>query len=322
MEATDETRRGASLSLSSASLDEFLDIESFVSSVTDHLGSPDLDPFNFGSEDMSPKWLTDIFTITHKSSANVIPRLAGESKSMPLEARSISTEARTCQNPQGLCISLATGLLKSMHASSPSCLLGMGSQDRQTHLSRAVDAVLSTNYEALRVMHGLLGCPCYESPQLQLLVTIICSETIAWYWRIIDTYSRHRNTNTESGIIPTERVETLRRSFFIGDQCLESHLEAMLISQVVSSRLQELEDLIADIAWNTEQSAATNGEPRSHPMHSAVHSRMDSFLKTQLASVKCELLNLQEGCRRQNEATTSSRYVRGSLQDNSGEPSA
>lgn len=312
MEATGEPERGASLSPPSASLDDFLNVESFVASVADLLTPPGLDAFDFETKDMSPKWLSEVFSMIPSSSADFVSTLTGENKSMPVECRAIPAEPQSCQNPQGLCISLATGLLKSMHSSSTSCLLGMGSQDRQPQMSRAVDTVLSANYEAVLAIRGCLRCPCYTSPQLQLLVTIMCAETIAWYWRIIDTYSRYCSTDVDSGILLTERVEMSRRSFFIGDQCLESHLETTLISQVISSRLQELQDLIGDISWNTEHSAATNSEPRSHPMYSAVHIRMDTFLNTQLASVRRELFNLQEDCLGHNEEAAGQKYARGS----------
>ncbi|KAK4069327.1 hypothetical protein Trihar35433_5906 [Trichoderma harzianum] len=311
MEVTGELDRGTSLPPPVASLDHLMDVESFVASVGDLLSPPDFNTFDFESKSLSPKWLDDVFSITPPSSSDFIPPPNGENKSLSLETKASSAEPQHCQNQQGLCISLATGLLKSMHSNSPSCLLGVGSHDGKPQVSRAVDIVLSANYEALRSMRGLLRCPCYyTSPQLQLLVTIVCAEAIAWYWRIIDTYSHYRSTNMDSGILPTERVEMSRRSFFIGGQCLESHLEAKLISQVVSSRLQELEDLIGDISWNTEQSAAITSEPKNHPMYSAVHLRMDAFLNTQLAAVRRELFNLQYESQSHNEETPDQGYYR------------
>ncbi|KAL7961202.1 hypothetical protein V8C34DRAFT_319970 [Trichoderma compactum] len=305
MEVTGELDRGTSLPPPVASLDHLTDAESFVASVGDLLSPPDFNTFDFENKSISPKWLDDAFSITPPSSTDYIPPPNGEN------TEASSAEPQNCQNQQGLCINLATGLLKSMHSSSPSCLLGVGSHDGKPQVSRAVDDVLSANYEALQSMRGLLRCPCYyTSPQLQLLVTIVCAEAIAWYWRIIDTYSHYRSTNMDCGILPTERVEMSRRSFFIGDQCLESHLEAKLISQVVSSRLQELEDLIGDISWNTEQSAAITSEPKNHPMYSAVHLRMDAFLNTQLSAVRRELFNLQYESQSHNEETPGQRYHR------------
>ncbi|RYP75948.1 hypothetical protein DL769_003714 [Monosporascus sp. CRB-8-3] len=295
MTATGESECDASLPVLSPSPDAFLDAESSVASLTDLtdlLGSHDFDPFIFENKDMSPEWLNDIFSTPERLPANSVPQLTRENKRIPVEDAATSSELESCQNPQGLCISLATGLLKSMHSGSQSCLLGEGSQHGQPQ-SAAVDAVLSAGQRALLTMRGLLKCPCYESPQLQLLVTVICAEIIAWYRRIIDTYRPHRNTNTDSGVLLTDRVEALRRSFFIGDHCLEGHLETTLICQVLSSRLQELEEFIGDTAWNTGRFAGLNGEPRSCPILSAVHVRMDTFLNTQLSSVRRELLNLQ-----------------------------
>ncbi|KAL7940103.1 hypothetical protein V8C42DRAFT_338549 [Trichoderma barbatum] len=309
MDATGELRHGSSLPPPNVSLGHLMDVESFVSSVGDLLSPPDLNTFDFESKEISPKWLDDVFSMTPQSSADLVASSTRESKSMPTEPKATSEQGQSCQNSQGLCISLATGLLKSMHSSSPSCLLGIGNHDGQPQMSRAVDTVLSTNHEALRATRGFLRCPCYyTSPQLQLLVTIVCAEAIVWYWRIIDTYSHCRSTNADSSILLTEKVEMSRRSFFIGDQCLESHLEAKLIGQVVSSRLQELEDLIGDISWNTEQSAAITSESRGHPMYSAVHMRMDAFLNSQLAAVRRELLNLQYDSQNHNGEFASQKY--------------
>ncbi|KAL7934397.1 hypothetical protein V8C35DRAFT_302482 [Trichoderma chlorosporum] len=311
MDAASEHERGTSLPPPSVSLDHLMDVESFVASVGDLLSPPDLHAFDFESKDLPPRWLNDVFSMTPPLSTSFASPSTGENKNVPLEPRASSTEPQSCQNPQGLCLSLTTGLLKTMHSSSPSCLLGIGSHDGSPQMSRAVDTVLSVNYEALQAMRGLLRCPCYyTSPQLQLLVTVVCAEAIGWYWRIIDNYSHYGSTNMDSGILPTERVEMSRRSFFIGDQCLESHMEAKLIGQVVSSRLQELEDLIGDISWNTEHSAAITSEPKNHPMYSAVHIRMGAFLSTQLATVRRALLNLQYDALSQNEGSTGQRYHR------------
>ncbi|KAL7814027.1 hypothetical protein V8C26DRAFT_404044 [Trichoderma gracile] len=315
MDTADAYERGTSLPPTGASMDEFLDVESFVTSVADLLTPPDLNAFNFESKDLSPKWLNDVFSITPRSTTELVPPSTAEISDNPPQPRATCSEVSKCRNPQGLCLGLATGLLKSMHSCSPSCLLGLGmdSQHGEPPLSRAVDNVLSTNYEALRAIRGFLRCPCYASPQLQLLVTVMCTEAIAWYWRIIDTYSsRCGSTSMGSSVQLAERVEMSRRSFFIGDQCLESRLEASLIGQVVASRLQELEDLVGDISWNTEQSAAATSEPRGHPMYSAVHIRMDAFLNTQLTAVRRELLKLRDDSQGQHEENNGQQYAHGS----------
>ncbi|KAK5989783.1 hypothetical protein PT974_08044 [Cladobotryum mycophilum] len=299
MEGTSESECGAPPSLPSTSPDAFMDVETSASLVSDMLGPPDLDPFNYGSREMLSEWPDDVFSIQNKSPADVGPQSTGENNST-FPARSeaaASAEPQSCRNPQGLCIGLATGLLKSMHVSSPSCLLDLGSQDREPQMPRAVDSILVTNQGALRTVRGFLKCPCYASPQLQLLVTVICTETTAWYWRIIDTYSRQANTNMDTSILPPNRVETLRKSFSIGDHRLEGHLETTLIGQVLSCKLQELDDLIEEITWNTGQS-----EPKICPMTGeahirmagAVHLRMNAFLGTQLSAVRRGLLNLQD----------------------------
>lgn len=107
-------------------------------------------------------------------------------------------EDRLCRNPQGRCISLATGVLRSMHAGSSSCILGMRGQGggREPQLSRATDAILSMNQSALRAARSVLKCPCNGSRQVLLIVTAICSEIISWYWHVVDIYGHCRNSTS------------------------------------------------------------------------------------------------------------------------------
>ncbi|ORY71355.1 uncharacterized protein BCR38DRAFT_330613 [Pseudomassariella vexata] len=252
---------------------------------------PDLGPFSFEGKDIPPEWLDDIFPITDKWPADHgYDHLRGqENMGTPVELPA----ERTCHNPQGPCLSLATGLLKSMHISSPSCLLGGCSMSKQDQQQCPVDATLSTCQRSLRVMRGLLRCPCYSSPQLQLLVTVICNETIAWYWRIISTYNssrHHPGTRMERGTRGEASTQAeaplLRRPFFIGDHYLEGHLEKMLIGQVISSRLQELEGLAREMARKDKNGGC--------PMLHGVNMRRDTFLHAQLSAIRREVDSLQD----------------------------
>jgi len=295
MVTADKPESDVSLQLLNNTSRAFMNSEGPGASAADFLAASfDLESFDYEGRDLPPEWLNDIFSDPHGLLTDLDPRITAPSKTISDEPDATSVEPQTCQNPQGLCVSLATGLLKSMHPSSPSCLLDTGDADAQPQLPVAVDNILTANQRALQSLRGFLGCPCYANPQLQLLITAICAETITWYWRIVHTYSRHSTTNVDSRLLLSDRVETRRRSFSVGDHSLESHLETTLIGQVLSSRLQELDDFIEQLSWNAEQSGALKDESRACPMAMlcGVHTRLNSFLNGQLSAVRRGLLSL------------------------------
>lgn len=251
----------------------FLDADIPLSSIHDFLGNSQLDFNSFDCstfDDSAPSLITEDNSISSIPEANC------------------SQEDRLCRNPQGRCISLATGVLRSMHAGLSSCILGMRGQGggREPQLSRAADAILSMNQSALRAARSVLKCPCNGSPQVLLIVTAICSEIISWYWHVVDIYSHCRNSTAGSAVLPATvgKVEIQRRDFFIGNHRLSKNMETALIRQVLSGMLQELQVVIGDIACHTGQSPAVN-DPRSDPMLSGVRSRMVAFLHTQLRAL-------------------------------------
>lgn len=208
-----------------------------------------------------------------------------------------------CQNPQGSCIILATSFLKSIHAHAPTCVMGMKSDHQsQQQVYCAVDDVLSTTQRASRILRGIVQCRCHDSPQLQLLVTVICSEAIAWYRRIIATYNSGDSSATsmdgegDNLQQENERVPLQRRPICIGKHHFDGHIEATLIGQVVSSRLQELERIIGDVAWKTSPwsqrimgSVVGEDGGSSEMQLDRVHTRMNGFLNDQLNAARREL---------------------------------
>ncbi|KAE8370572.1 hypothetical protein BDV27DRAFT_167480 [Aspergillus caelatus] len=278
----------------------FLDAEIPLSSAHNLLGNSQLDFLSFDfsnleSRELSLKWQMDTSSSTDNLSDDCAPSLTTEDNSISsVPETSCSQEDRICQNPHGCCISLATRVLSSMHAGSSSCVLSMSGQGggRQPQLSRAADDILSMNQSALGAVRSILKCSCYGSPQLLLIVTVICSEITAWYWHIVDIYSHRRNSIADSAIPPSSagQVETRRRDFFIGNHRLGKDVEAVLIRQVLSGMLRELQVVVGDMACHAGQSQAFN-EPRSDFMQSDVRARMVAFLHTQLRALTSALNN-------------------------------
>ncbi|KAE8138683.1 hypothetical protein BDV38DRAFT_292240 [Aspergillus pseudotamarii] len=269
-----------------------------LSSVHDLLGNSQvdfnsLDFPNFESTELSLKWQMDVSSSTDNLSEDCTPSLTTEDNSISsVPETSCSQEDRVCQNPKGCCISLGTEILSSMHAGSSSCVLSMSGQGggRQPQVSLAADDILSMNQSALGAIRSILKCSCYGSPQLLLIVTVICSEITAWYWHIVDIYSHCRSSTADSAILPSSvgQAETRRRDFFIGNHRLGRDVEAALIRQVLSGMLRELQVVVGDMACHAGQSQAVN-EPRSDFMQSDVRARMVAFLHTQLRALTSAL---------------------------------
>lgn len=271
-----------------------------LSSVHDLLGHSQvdftsLDFSNFESRELSLKWQMDPSSSTDNLSDDCTPSLTTEDNSISsVPETSYSPEDRLCQNPQGCCISLATGVLSSMHAGSSSCVLSMSGQGGggQPQLSRAADDILSMNQSALGAVRSILKCSCYGSSQLLLVVTVICSEITTWYWHIVDIYNHRRHSTADRAVLPSSvgQVETQRRDFFIGNYRLGKDVEAALIRQVLLGMLRELQVVIGDMACHAGQSQAVN-EPRSHFVQSDVRARMVAFLHTQLRALTSAVNN-------------------------------
>jgi len=251
----------------------------------------DTEQFILDGTDMSLDWLQDVFCTTDQSSTGISFPWSGETNSLHAQSGTTPPEPPTCQNPKGPCIGLATRLLRALRANSPSCL--MGHHDRTAFSPRPVDKILSTTREASRAASDIVRCPCHESLQLQLLVTVICTEVVGCYRRCIEVYSQSSDTDMQSGNRQLEEQgSVLKRRFTIGDHQMESHLETRLIGQVLWSRLQEVHAIMDGIARNTRLSSPMTDDTYSAQLGS-VHVK-DSFLKTQLIDAERELAKLQE----------------------------
>jgi hypothetical protein len=251
--------------------------------------------FVFDGTHMSYEWLHDIFCTPDQSSTGAAHQWSGETRSVDADSGTTPSEPRTCQNTQGPCIGLATRHLRTIRANSPFCL--MGNRNHIARSPRPVDAILSMAQEASRAMSDIVRCSCHESLQLQLLVTVICTEVVGCYRRCIGIYSRPGDTDLQSGSHHVEeQPSVLKRRFSIGDHQMESHLEARLIGQVLCSRLQEVEFIMDNIARSSRSSAPTMDETYSVLLGS-VHTRRNSFLRTELGDAKRELATLFERAR-------------------------
>ena len=290
-----------------------LDLEIPLASVHDLAREPQLNfsSFDFSSfenRDLSPKRQVDTFSTVNLSNPST-PRLITNHSSISSHPevtirRDVTQDGTPCPNLQGCCIQVATKVLSSMHAGSNSCLLSMIGQDedRQAQpLMQGADTVLNLSQSAIAAVRSILQCSCFGAPQELLLVTAICSKTVASYRQVVDIYSQRRKPNANNAplSINENKAETQRREFFIGNHRLSQDVEAVVIRQVLLGRLRELKVVIGDIGSQARQWPAVN-DPRSDLMLSGVRARMVALLQTQVRALTSALDHLE------GEVTTDS----------------
>jgi len=142
-------------------LDEFGDFNAFQ----DALASWDLMPTNlyeFPSPVMSSPMATTpgLSPSMSSSSARMSSGPQGEGLSGDPD------DHGNCQKPNA-CYTLASSTLDSLHASQPASL--------------NLDYVLRRNKTALRIVIGLLKCPCSRDPHLAMLYSSILCKILCWY---------------------------------------------------------------------------------------------------------------------------------------------
>jgi hypothetical protein len=200
-----------------------------------------------------------------------------------------------------------------MHASSRSCILQVGTSGPgspgaggyQPPPARTADAILSMNQAALQAVRSIVTCSCYGRPQVTLLITVICSKIAAWYSRVIYIYSSHGGGPTADSISLSNadsKIEPQRPDFFLGNHRLDEELQTVLIRQVLSGIIRELQLVIADLAGHAGQSPAgavdANADETlssSEPMLCAMRGRLTSFLQQQVQKLTSALDETESG---------------------------
>ena len=288
------------LALSSGLLDAAMPLASVHDLLREsELSLPWFDFSGYEGIGRSPQRLVNTSSSTDNLSDKSTPSLMSNHSSISLHPEATDVpEEMPCRNPQGSCMHLATRILGFMHPGSYSCVLSMNSRDgdcRQSQLSRGADALLNQNQSALAAVRSIVSCPCFEAPQVLLLVTAICSQIGASYWQVVDIYSQRRKSNANNALLSSiseGKFETQRRSFFIGNHRLSQNVEAAVIRQIIMGMLQELEVIIEGIACHAGQSPVGN-DPKSDSMLSGVRARMIAFLHTQIRTLRSALEQLE-----------------------------
>lgn len=228
----------------------------------------------------------------------------------------------TCSENRRSCMTSAIRILQTLHIPSSACLSFDGpSTSPASRQPRKTDSVLSTNRDIVRLMAEMIKCSCISSSQLQLVLIIICGKLIAWYRAIIrNSPDDHPDACTDMNVqtsthpdgtlnaatgMTSERV--LHQPFGVGEYSFDTSLESKIRAQVVSSELQQLEALVANLSGRIQEENPSgdnhNQVIRGHTrgkrsrststidpsgLSSAVHTSLTAFLHTQLKDAKAE----------------------------------
>ncbi|MCJ1428319.1 hypothetical protein MMC29_006228 [Sticta canariensis] len=228
----------------------------------------------------------------------------------------------TCSESRRTCMTSAIRILQTLHIPSSACLSFDGpSTSSASRQPRKTDSVLSANRDIVRLMAEMIKCSCISSSQLQLVLIIICNKLIAWYRAIIrNSPDDHPDVSTDRNVqsstnpdgtlnaatsMTSERV--LHQPFAVGEYSFDTGLESKIRAQVVSSELQQLEALVANLSGRIQEenpsgnnhNAVIRGHTRGKRSRStstiersgfssAVHTSLTTFLHTQLKDAKAE----------------------------------
>lgn len=235
--------------------------------------------------------------------------------------RSLSDEAEAraetpgCCNTESRCITRAIETMRSLHTCPSACLSSGLDPTTRSRPLQGVDTILSAVQEAIHTATGLVKCSCFAKLQLQLPMVVVCDKIIAWYRTVMRTYSDRDSGLGPSSSLPglglfdanprvPEVAGAIRRPFSIGSHCVDGHLEATLVAQVISARLQELESLVdvigrqmadyksqspGDDNVNTNRSGST---PGNAALLDIIRVRLLAHLRVQLDATRRELATL------------------------------
>ena len=225
-----------------------------------------------------------------------------------------------CTPHKRSCMVNALKILRALHISPSVCLsAGATTSDTSSSRPRMTDCVLSANREAARWILDILECACSSSPQVQLVLAVICSKIITWCLAVVrngfedpsvmrSAFDKHNVSHGDQ----TERVS--HQPITVGEYSIDGTLEYKIRAQVVFHELQHVEALTKTLSRRVKETefgedwkhpAAQSGKGRASSSRSAqsdwaangeaVHGNLTLFLCKQLQAGKEEVAALMQG---------------------------
>ena len=215
----------------------------------------------------------DLFAAYHTSngsSSSVPSSRSTSSSALPLSSASssppfpLAVEAKPHMGQVSLCRSLcgsdscltaALRTLTALHVAHSACL--SAHQEVSTvQQARTMETVLATNKEIVTGMTPILACSCSGKSLVQLLLSIICGNLIAWNSAMIsadleqgDLFDGRRSTFSSACSLPSDptqapKARVLPQPITIGQHQIDGSLGRALRAQVMAGELRVLEGLV------------------------------------------------------------------------------
>jgi hypothetical protein len=179
------------------------------------------------------------------------------------------------------CLTAALRTLTTLHVAHSACL--SAHQEAPTvQQARTMETVLSTNKDVVAGMAPILACSCSGKSLVQLLLSIVCGNLIAWNSAMIsadleqgDPFDGRRSTfssacSLSSGPAQAPRARVLPQPITIGQHQINGSLGQALRAQVMAGELRVLEGLVDALSRRFCEASRSDGASSTSP---ATHMR-------------------------------------------------
>jgi hypothetical protein len=234
-----------------------------------------------------------------------------------LESLLQSGHPNLCRSLRGseTCLTAALRIMTTLHVAHSECL----SAHHETVAflrAKKMETVLSTNKDVLAGMSPILACSCSSESLVQLLLSSICGNLIAWNSAMISAecgglpdyygdrpFSSAGSTSGSAG--PPSQARVLPQPITIGQHQIDGSLGRAIHAQVMAGELRVLEGLVESLARRfSESSRADETSPTSQPknmngstpqtnpsegLSSVVHRHIVASLRARLQNTRANI---------------------------------
>ena len=174
------------------------------------------------------------------------------------------------------CLTAALRTLTTLHLAHSACL-SAHQESPTVQQARTMETVLSTNKDIVAGMSSILACSCSGKSLVQMLLSIICGNLIAWNGAMIsadleqgDYFDGRRSTfssssSLSSGPAQTPKARVLPQPITIGQHQINGSLGRALRAQVMAGELRVLEGLVNALSRRFCEASRSDGASSTSP---------------------------------------------------------
>ncbi|KAF2128242.1 hypothetical protein P153DRAFT_50358 [Dothidotthia symphoricarpi CBS 119687] len=221
------------------------------------------------------------------SASSALFLLSSSSSSPPfsasVEAQPHTRQANLCRSPcrSETCLTAALRTLTTLHVVHSACL-SAHQEDPSVQQAWKMETVLSTNRDVVAGMAPILACSCSGKSLVQLLLSSVCGNLIAWNSAMInalfeqgDSFDSHRSifssvSSLSAGHAQAPRARVLPQPITIGQHEISGSLGRALHAQIVAGELRTLEGFVDALSRRFGEASKSDGASSTSP---AIHMR-------------------------------------------------